>query len=168
MSLHQLRAVRTACLITGDRALAEDIVQTAFLRAAQRIAQFDPSRPFGPWFLRSIVRDAVKAAVKQKRLVSLDGETGLFELADPAPQPEALVEARETVESVRRALEKLSPNQRAAVVMRYYLGMSENEMARELNGPVGTVKWWLYEARRRLARLLWSSDPAARGREKEV
>ncbi|MBN2547581.1 MAG: hypothetical protein JXB15_00365 [Anaerolineales bacterium] len=48
---YQLRAIRTACLIVGKLALAEDIVQSAFLRAADRIHQFDDSRAFEPWLL---------------------------------------------------------------------------------------------------------------------
>lgn len=71
---YQLRAVRAANLIVRDRPLAEDIVQTAFLRAYARIDQFDPSRPFGPWFLRVVVNDALKAARRADRLVPLAGD----------------------------------------------------------------------------------------------
>ncbi len=154
VELYQLQAVRVACLITGDRALAEDIVQAAFIRAGERIDQFDDRRPFGPWFLRSAVNAAFKAAGQQKRLVSLDQEDGAIELTDPAPLPEALVEARETSLAVWQALQQLPPPQRAAIVMRYYLGMSEAEITRTLGGPLGTLKWWLHAARQKLAKLL--------------
>ena len=73
---HQVQAVRTAYLITRDRALAEDIVQAAFVRAYQRIEQFDTRRPFGPWFLRSVVNDAIKAASRRERWVSLEASDG--------------------------------------------------------------------------------------------
>ena len=49
---YQAKAVHTAYLIIGDTSLAEDIVQTAFLRVAQKIDQFDAQRSFQPWFLR--------------------------------------------------------------------------------------------------------------------
>ncbi len=52
------------------------------------------------------------------------------------------------------ALEKLPPAQRAAIVQRYYLGLSEGEMARMGGSPVGTIKWRLHAARRRLSKLL--------------
>src|SRR5438270_12106713 len=58
---HQAHAIRAAYLITREVALAQDIVQTAFLRAYQRIHQLDPTRPFAPWFLTSVVHDAIKA-----------------------------------------------------------------------------------------------------------
>jgi RNA polymerase sigma-70 factor (ECF subfamily) len=157
--LYQLQALRTACLITGDLALAEDIVQNAFLRAADRIGQFDDQRPFRPWFLRSVVNDAIKAAKRQYRLVSLDDDSaaGAIDLIDPTPLPEELVESAETSQAVWRALCQLPPDQRAAIVLRYYLGMSEDTMAEELHRPAGTVKWWLYTARQRLGKILGSS-----------
>jgi len=58
---HQVRAVSAAYLIVRDPFLAEDIVQEAFLRAAERIDQFDESRPFGPWFLRSVINASITA-----------------------------------------------------------------------------------------------------------
>ena len=71
---YQVKAVRSAYLITQDRHLAEDIVQSAFLRIYNRIEQFDTSRPFAPWFFRIIANDAVKAVTRGQRQVSLDTE----------------------------------------------------------------------------------------------
>jgi RNA polymerase sigma-70 factor (ECF subfamily) len=169
---YQVQAVRTAYLITRDRALAEDIVQTAFLRAYERIGQFDAGRPFGPWFLRSVVNDAVKAAARRKRQVSLKAspegeETSLADLlTDPAPGPDDLVEAAEIRRIVWNALGKLPPAQRAAIVLRYYLDLSGAEMADELACPPGTVKWRLHAARKRLRTLLRPLWPAASGSER--
>lgn len=166
---YQVRAVRTAYLIIRDRALAEDIVQAAFLRAYERIGQFDAGRPFGPWFLRSVVNDAVKAAGRRERLVSLEAsaegaETSLADLlADPGSGPADLVEAGETRQAVWAALGKLPPAQRAAIIQRYYLGLSDAEMAAELACPQGTVKWRLHAARKRLRTLLRPLWPAASG-----
>ncbi len=161
---YQLQAIRAACLITGDRALAEDIAQNAFIRAGERIAQFDAQRPFGPWFLRGVVNDAIKAAVRQKRMVSLDQDDGEGspDLIDPGGLPEDQVETKETAQAIWRALQKLPPNQRAAIIMRYFLDMREDEITAALNGPPGTIHWWLHAARRRLASLLRplrSSEP---------
>lgn len=143
---YQVQAVRTAFLITRDRALAEDVVQEAFVRAYNRIEQFDTGRPFGPWFLRSVVNDAIKAASRRKRWVSLEASAGAEAvladlLADPNPGPASLVEAAATHQAVCEALGRLSPPQRAAIVLRYYLGLNEAEMAATLACPRGTVKW---------------------------
>ncbi len=156
---HQVRAVRAAYLVTRDLGLAQDVVQDAFLKAYVRIGQFDVARPFAPWFMTSVLRDAVKAARKQSRHSSLEAAVAEAEdasalLADSGAGPEALWEASETAEEVQAALAALTPEQRAAVVARYYLGMGEAEMAATLSCTTSTVKWRLYSARRRLRALL--------------
>ena len=91
---YQVRALQAACLIVQDRALAEDIVQNAFIIVAEKIHQYDSERPFGPWFFRSVVNASIKAANRQKRQVSLKesipGED--FTLADLLTDPSSLPE----------------------------------------------------------------------------
>jgi RNA polymerase sigma-70 factor (ECF subfamily) len=170
---YQVQAVRAAYLITRDRGLAEDIVQAAFLRAYERIGQFDAGRPFGPWFLRGVVNDAIKAAARCQYQVPLEAnpqgeETSLAELlADPAPGPDDWVEAAELRQAVWAALGELPPAQRAAIVLRYYLNLSEAEMADELACPPGTVKWRLHAAQKRLRTLLRPLWPGASGSGRE-
>ena len=149
-------AVRSAYLVAHDRALAEDIVQAAFLRAYERIGQFDEARPFGPWFLRGVVRDAAKAAARRQRRAGFDGEAGDGTPADPAPGPDRLLEQAETREEVWAALQRLPPAQREAVVLRYYLDLKEGDIATMIAAPLGTVKWRLHAARQRLLALLGS------------
>ena len=156
---YQVRAVRSAYLVTHDRSLAEDVVQAAFLKAYERIGQFDPRRAFGPWFLTSVLHDAVKAALRQGRQVSLEAlaeqpDAGGSALEDRRPGPEALGEQAERAKEVWAALRRLAPEQRAAVAARYYLGLSEAETADELHLPLSTVKWRLHAARRQLRVLL--------------
>ena len=67
-------------MIVFDRGLAEDAVQTAFIKAAERIHQFDAKRPFAPWFFRIVVNDALKFVKRQKRNISLEN------LDEPATQ----------------------------------------------------------------------------------
>ena len=152
---YQATALQAAFLITRDYALAEDIVQAAFLRAYERIGQFDTRRPFGPWFLRSVVNDALMA-VTRHRHVSLDAQMAerpqQFASRDPAP--DVLLEAAETKEAIWAALEQLSPGQRAAIVLRYYADQSDAEMAAALDCPPGTVRRRLHDARHRLRQLL--------------
>lgn len=158
--VYQVRAVRAAYLIVRDRHMAEDIVQAAFVRAYERIHQFDSERPFGPWFLRGVVNDAIKAAGRRERLVPFESmaddrqDTFSDLLADPGLGPEDLVEQAESREMIWAALGALSPAQRAVVVQRYFLDLSEAEMADELDCPSGTVKWRLHAARARLRLLL--------------
>lgn len=159
MLLHQVRAVRTAFLITRDRALAEDVVQTAFVRVYERIAQFDANRAFEPWLLRIVTNDAVKAATRRERFVPLDTPGNVEQTLDDLfsnrePGPDAAAEAAELQQAVWTALGQLSPDQRAVIVRRYYLDMSETEMADDLHIPQGTIKSRLRAARLRLHTLL--------------
>jgi RNA polymerase sigma-70 factor (ECF subfamily) len=158
--LYQVKAVRAAYLIVRDRAIAEDIVQQAFLRISERIHQFDPQRPFEPWFMRVVINDAVKAAQRSQRQVSIDAELGGSDLTladilvDPTPDPADEFERQEIQQAVWDAMEQLTPKQRAVAVMRYYLGYGEAELAHTLTIPLGTVKWRLHTARQRLQKLL--------------
>ena len=162
---HQVQAIRAAYLVTYDRGLAEDVVQSAFVRAYERIHQLDPERPFAPWFLKSVLRDAIKAATRSARsvpLASAEGST-LPGSADATSDPSARWERLETAMEVWHALARLTPEQRAAVVQRYYLGWSEAQMAEAIQRPVSTVKWRLHAARERLRLLLgpalrWKTD----------
>jgi len=153
---YQALAVHAAYLIVADRSLADDIVQSAFLKAAKKIYQYDSQRPFRPWFLRMVVNDCIKAARRQKRELSLDppSDAMLIWLTDPAPGPEQLLEAKELRQSVWDALLQLPPEQRAVIVQRHFLEMDETEMVRELHQPPSTVKWWLHTGRKRLKTLL--------------
>jgi RNA polymerase sigma-70 factor (ECF subfamily) len=79
-----LKAVRAATLITCDRAMAEDVVQEAFIRAYERISQFDIDRPFGPWFLRSISNASLRAVQRRGRTSPLEDAFGRDEPTDLA------------------------------------------------------------------------------------
>jgi len=154
--VHSLKALRAAYLITHDQALAEDAVQDAFIRAYQGIAGFDSTRPFGPWFLRTVVREAIdiaRRASPTREVQGIDAQAVLRRLPDITAGPEEALEWAELHGEVWEALGKLPAKQRAAVVMRYYLELNEDEMARELGIAPGTVKSRLHVARNRLRTL---------------
>ena len=165
---YQVQAVSAAFLVVRDLKFAEDIVQDAFIHAAEKIDQFDESKPFAAWFLRSVINASVKAAKRQKRFVPLDGTTLDEEtsqvvdwLVDPDPRPELIVETEETRKTVWKALGELSAEQRSIIVMRHFLEMSETEMTLELDRPLTTIRWRLKTARNKLRKILqsfWNSD----------
>jgi RNA polymerase sigma-70 factor (ECF subfamily) len=155
---HQLHAVRAAYLVTRDPAAAEEVAQEAFIRFYERAAGFDLERPFEPYFLRMVVNLALNRAEKERRSsASLEEESALPEverLIAGASSIEDQVEYRQRKEEIDRALAALPGRQRAAAVMRYYLGMSESEMSAALEAAPGTVKWLLHAARESLRGLL--------------
>lgn len=161
VEMYQVEAVQVAGLITGDRAAAEDIVQSAFLKTYEKIQGFDQARPFRPWFLRMVVNDALKMAVRQRDRISLDDDEAdcqavLERLDTTAREPEDAVQRKELVEEIQRALERLSPAQRAAVALHYFLDLSTAESAKQLDCAPGTLRWHLSVARDRLRAMLAS------------
>ena len=158
---HQVKAVRTAYLITRDLGLAEDVVQDSFLQAFRSISGFDSMRLFEPWFMRSVVNASVKMMQRSARQIEVGDEAdeSLFaELAARVASVEEQVESIEIQDQIWDAMQKLSPRQRAVIVQRYFLEMSEKEMAEEAGSAVGTVKWMLNAARERLRGLIERSE----------
>jgi RNA polymerase sigma-70 factor (ECF subfamily) len=149
---YQSQALRAAVLIVRDQALAQDLVQSAFVHAYERIHTFDVRRPFGPWFLKIVFNDALKAALRRSR--EIHDPTHAESAVEPGPGPERTWEQAETADEIWAALGQLTAAQRAAVVQRYYLGWTEAEMAADLDCPPSTIKSRLHAARERLRLLL--------------
>jgi len=158
---YQAQAVQAAYLIVYDSALAEDVAQGAFIKVAEHIQQFDENRPFMPWFFRIVINDALKIARTRHRTVSLENSidddraacaAGYF--TAPELLPEQQIEQDELRRNVLNAVNSLPPEQRAAITMRYFLGLTEADMSIRLNRPLSTIKWWLHDARIRLRGLL--------------
>lgn len=154
---HQVKAFRTAVLILSDDALAEDVVHDTFLRIYQRIRYFDADRPFEPYLMRSIAHAALNAAEKASRYMTLNEETEpviLERLLHKATTTENQVEYIQLKQEISSALTKLKPRERMVIVERYYLDMSEKEMAEEHAIAPGTVKWLLNSARHQLRKFI--------------
>ena len=120
----------------GDQMLSEDVAQETFVRIYQRIRQFDEMRPFAPYLLRSIANAALNAAEKTARWVQLDDGTDVRDVSDlllHAASVEEQADYLQLKRDVFSALAALSPRQRTAIVQRYYLQMSEKEMAESLS-----------------------------------
>ena len=156
---YQTKALRAAYLVTHDVALAEDVVSSAFLRVFERVEQYDPDRPFEPWFYRIVVNDAIKTVQRRDRTTTLDHAEDKGRPND-STDPEAAAVLNEERRAVRDALAQLTPSQRGAVVMRYFLELSESEMVERTGRTRGTVKRHLHDARTRLKQLL---DATMRG-----
>lgn len=159
VQLHQLRAIRTAYAITNSREIAEDVVADAFLIVFDRIGQFDPSRPFTPWFYRIVVNRATKAVRDVRRRGTKNGV--VHEILEQQPDTEPGPEEKALLAEMRKILDvivqTLPPEQRATLLLRYYLQMTESEIAQTLECPLGTVKWRLYTARMKLRQVLVKS-----------
>lgn len=157
LACYQRKAVQTAYLILHDEQLAEDVAQDTFVRIYKRIRHFDETRPFAPYLLRCVVNAYLNVSQRTSRWVQFGAGTNVEAVADLillAVSTEEVAEHARLKQEVADALKALPPRQRAAIVQRYYLGMSEKEMAKSLSTAPGTIKWLLNNARGRLRSLL--------------
>jgi RNA polymerase sigma factor (sigma-70 family) len=142
-------AHRVAYLVTGDPAEAEDAAQQAFVKAYRALDRFDVERAFRPWLLRIVANEATNLRRSAGRRASL--ELAAAREADPvAPSPEVDAVARERREGLLRAVNELDEEHRRVIALRYFLELSEGEMAEVLGVPRGTVKSRLARAMARL------------------
>ena len=145
-------AYRTACLVLRNPHDAEDAVQEAFLR----VWRFRDAVPQGDarkaWLYRVVVNACIsRIRSEASRTGKNDGDLGLQTAADPAPQPSDAAETAERAGDVLAALADLPEILRVPLVLRFYAGLSEKEIAVAINRRPGTVKSRLYDARQRLA-----------------
>jgi RNA polymerase sigma-70 factor (ECF subfamily) len=138
---HQTIAFRTAYLLTGSAADAEDAVQDAFVKAYSALGRFRPGAPFRPWLLAIVANEARnrrRSAGRRERLALRAAEDPLSGGAVPSPEA-ALLDA-ERREELLRAVNDLREDDRMAIGCRYFLGLSEEETAAALGWRRGTVK----------------------------
>ncbi|MGP3999928.1 RNA polymerase sigma factor [Streptomyces sp. 8N706] len=154
---HTRIAHRTAVLL-GAGADAEDVVQTAFLKAYQSLGRFREGAAFRPWLLRIVANETKNTVRSVRRLRAAAGREAALVEAEPLI-PESADPANAAVADERRcqllaALEELSEEHRQVVTYRYLLDLDETETAEALGWPRGTVKSRLNRALRRLERIL--------------
>jgi RNA polymerase sigma-70 factor, ECF subfamily len=145
-------AYRTACLVLRDPIAAEDAVQEAFLR----VWRFRDSIPAGDgrkaWLYRVVINACMSRGRVDGRLRSRTAELDFCpEPASLAPQPDELAERSELSSLVGQALADLPEHLRVPLVLRFYAGLSEREIATAIQRRPGTVKSRLHAGRRRLA-----------------
>lgn len=147
---------RTACLILGNRADAEEAVQEAFLRAWRFRDSLADVPSIQPWLYRVVVNSCYSKL--RREIPHRDRRAGDEPLAHMPAEgvgPESSAERSEVADTVMAALARLPLSLRVPVVLRYYADLSERDIARAIGRRQGTVKSRLHEARRRLA-----ADPA--------
>ncbi len=147
--------------ITGDSVFAEEVVQEVFLALWKDPAKYDPARGgFPSWLLAATHHKAVDAVRREqtvrKRRATLAEEAAFYVSAPAAdiPPVEDAAWAGLRGERVRKALGTLPAPQREALVLAYYAGYTQSEIAARTDTPLGTVKTRMLAGMRRLRDLL--------------
>ena len=148
--------------ILGDAGAAEEAVQDAYLRVWRRASTFDASRGgVRSWLLTIVHHCAID--LLRRRAGAPPVVAGLDEMADRQSVPDAWSEVSERIESerVRTAVETLPGEQRRAIEMAFFDGLTHREIAERDGLPLGTVKGRLRLGLRRLSGLLAEPAPGA-------
>lgn len=170
---HQLGALRIAYLLVQDMTAAEDIVQESFLRVFRAASRFRAGAPFSPWFHRIVLNTARQHLRSARRrhetsLENLDQLDWPSARMPVASDPLSTAQRNERRQAVIHVLATLTHKQREVLVLRYYGGYSDAEIARMLEVPGGTVRWRLHAALRAFERAArthpWLLDEVDRGR----
>ena len=152
----------TAFGISGDFAEAADISQEIFILIYRKIKRFNFKSRFSTWVYRLAVNAALEKRRGRKRFLSLR-EIDAEVLKDAGDSPLERLEKMEKGSLINRALGALSPKLRAIIVLRYFQGLSYEEISSILRISMGTVKSRLWRAHRELAPLLQSTKFTVNG-----
>ena len=138
---YQGLASRVAYLVARDAADAEDAAQEAFVKAYYALDRFRDGAAFKPWLLRIVTNEALNRRRSAGRRAGLALRAADEPVSgDAAPSPEAAALELERKKTLLTALESLAEHDRLVVTYRYFLDLSETEMAEALGVPRGTVK----------------------------
>src|SRR6267143_6695264 len=156
---YQQIAFRTAYVITGSSADAEDAAQEGFVKAYRALGRFRAGADPRPWLLRIVANEARNRVRSSGRRHGLELRLADdFRPGDAAPSPEAAAVASEDRRRLLGLLRALSKEDRLVISSRYFLELSSEETAAALGIPEGTVKSRLSRA---LARLRSRMDEEA-------
>jgi len=145
---------------------ADEIVQEVFLRFWNRAGQYDPLRgSFRGWFMaiarHQILNELRRRSQEQRRLAADAIDRVLAEAADPAVDVEEAARLHERQDNVLRALGELPEEQRRALILAYFGGLSHSAIAQLLGLPLGTVKKRIQLGVRKLRAALAQHGPDA-------
>ena len=144
LTRYEAYVYRLCYKISGSREDALDLTQEALLKVLTGLARFQPGLPFKPWLLRIAVNRCLN---EQRRRAPQTVPFGPGH--DPAcqgPTPEGTAMRRDTQSAIRQAIAALEDDQRLAVMLRYFAGLSVPDIAAVLSCPEGTVKSRLHRA----------------------
>jgi RNA polymerase sigma-70 factor (ECF subfamily) len=149
---HRLALYRWLRRLVGDDALAEDLLSDVFLDVWRQAGAFQARASVSTWLL-AIGRHKALSARRRRTDAELD-EKIASRLADPADDPEVVLQKKNRAELLRHALARLSPDHTEVIDLVYFHGKSVKEVAEIVGIAAATVKTRMFYARKKLAELV--------------
>jgi RNA polymerase sigma-70 factor, ECF subfamily len=154
---YQRRVVGVALAVSHNKDDALELAQETFVRAFQNLSKFESRSSFSTWLYRIAANISIDFRRREGRHVVLRGDEAEIELGRvPSQQEDAFraVHRSELSGRIREALDQLTPEHRAVILLREVEGLSYDEISETLEVPRGTVMSRLHYARGRLRGLL--------------
>jgi RNA polymerase sigma-70 factor (ECF subfamily) len=148
---HERALFNAAYRITGNREDAMDATQTALVKAYDRLGTFNPAYRFFSWIFRIVVNESLNIVNRRNRYTEHDPD---LEISSKERNPEEAMALSQLGRQVHRAVQELTGDLRAVLVLRHFHGMTYREMGEVIGIPEKTVKSRLFSARRRLREVL--------------
>jgi RNA polymerase sigma-70 factor, ECF subfamily len=139
--------------LLGDRDLAEDVTQDAFLKAYQKLGQYKSQYAFSTWLYAIADNLAYKQMKRSRRFTSFD-EVEDF-IADSHDSAADRIDRAHQQLKVRQAIQKLDPHYRQVISLYYWENRSYEEIAYILKRPIGTIRTWLRRSKDELREELY-------------
>jgi RNA polymerase sigma-70 factor, ECF subfamily len=146
---HRVPLYRWLLRLVGDEALAEDLLSDVFLDVWRQAAAFEARSSVSTWLL-AIARYKALSQRRRPTDAELDEEIA-SKVADPADDPEVLLQKKNRAELLRHSLARLSPEHGEIVDLVYFHGKSVKEVAQIVGIAPATVKTRMFYARKKLA-----------------
>ena len=152
------KALATAYFLSGNRGIAEDILQEAYMKCFMEIDKLKEPKSFKVWFFRILIRTGWKMSKKQSELVPLEITSKNEELfCDENQGRENVIDSYEIKHVMKNAINNLSENLKTVVILYYYNDMSIEEISKVTGCFKATIKSRLFYARAALKKQLESS-----------
>ena len=139
--------------IVKNKDVTDDLVSVTFTKAFNKIASYTNPISFEMWLKTIAINtaiDYIRSSKNEKQNHYIDSEDNYIQLDSNDLSPEEVIMKQETVEQLKVALHKLRSKYRNILELRYFKGLSYEELATELGVPIGTVKSDLNKAKKRL------------------
>jgi RNA polymerase sigma-70 factor (ECF subfamily) len=142
---HSRRVYSLVLRILQQASTAEEVVQDIFLQLWRNAGQYDGSRgPFVPWLLTLARNRALdQLRLKSERQRRREDQTEELPAMVAAPDFEGSLDEKRRATRVRELMASLNPQQKRAIELAYFEGLSHSEIANALQEPLGTVKSWI-------------------------
>jgi RNA polymerase sigma factor (sigma-70 family) len=149
----------------NNRSDAEDLTLEAFGKAFKNLHQYSPTYAFSTWLFKIASNNCIDFLRKKKGvIISLENDSEQIEISETARlkskdfNPEERLIRKQKAILLRNVVRRLKPHYQTLVELRYFRELSYEEISKELNLPLGTVKAQLFRARQMLFKLIESTE----------